>query len=161
MDKDSSLPKTTINSLIKELSPTHIRCSNEARDLFHTSAIEFIKMITQECSDICEESHKATITPDHVILALQKLELDEYLEQVTDVYDEQKTNAHAKANKRSSKRKLESEIATEEAAAQQRKLFDTARTEYELAREQLSPALTPTLASSSSFAAPPQQVLEE
>lgn len=135
MAKEVSLPKATMAKMIKEVLPENLRCSADARDLAISCCMEFIAMLTQECSDICDKSKKQTIRPEHVLQALKTLEFNSYVDEVSRVHMEHKSEK-AEVNARNKKRKaVQLDMTPEEAAEQQRLLFDNAKTRFDQARD--------------------------
>eukprot|EP00301_Raphidiophrys_heterophryoidea_P018462 c3449_g1_i2.p1 GENE.c3449_g1_i2~~c3449_g1_i2.p1 ORF type:complete len:210 (-),score=61.05 c3449_g1_i2:25-600(-) len=129
--------------MIRELLPSNVRCSAEARDLIQTCCEEFVTMLTQECSDICEKSNKKTISPEHVIEALTLLEFEEYVADVSGVHHKQ---AAAQTNERHKRKRNDlSALSAEAATEQQRRLFDNARTRYEQDILQISNPASPLM----------------
>eukprot|EP00300_Choanocystis_sp_HF-7_P027275 c3235_g1_i1.p1 GENE.c3235_g1_i1~~c3235_g1_i1.p1 ORF type:complete len:140 (+),score=28.42 c3235_g1_i1:55-474(+) len=123
-EREASLPRATLSKIVKELLPSNIRCSNESRDLLQLFCIEFVSMITQECNDICENSNKKTISAEHVLEALEKLEFGDYIEEVSAALEEFK-EASAKSSERI-KRRRTVDVDEEEAARLQHELFASA-----------------------------------
>ncbi|KAJ3216532.1 negative cofactor 2 transcription regulator complex subunit ncb2 [Dinochytrium kinnereticum] len=128
-DEELGLPKATVAKLIQEMMPGEIACAKETRDLLSECCVEFIHLIASEANEACEKDAKKTIAGEHVIAALKTLGFDEYVAEVTEVYEE-----HAKQLKDREKRssKLEdSGIPEEELLKQQEELFARARQNYQ------------------------------
>nr|XP_047138073.1 protein Dr1 isoform X2 [Hydra vulgaris] len=69
-EDDLSLPRAAVNKMIKEMVP-FIRVSNDARELVLNCCTEFIHLIASEANEICNKQTKKTISPEHVIAALE------------------------------------------------------------------------------------------
>jgi histone H3/H4 len=80
MDDDVSLPKSTIQKLIKDLMPDGVRIAADATDMVARCANEFVHLVTTQANEISEREKKSTITPDHIIKALDELEFKAFLE---------------------------------------------------------------------------------
>ncbi|XP_026527610.1 protein Dr1 [Pseudonaja textilis] len=133
-DDDLTIPRAAINKMIKETLPS-VRVANDARELVVNCCTEFIHLISSEANEICNKSEKKTISPEHVIQALESLGFGSYISEVKEVLQECKTVAlkRRKANSR-----LEnSGIPEEELLRQQQELFAKARQQQaELAQQE-------------------------
>ncbi|XP_043858828.1 protein Dr1 isoform X1 [Dromiciops gliroides] len=119
-DDDLTIPRAAINKMIKETLP-NVRVANDARELVVNCCTEFIHLISSEANEICNKSEKKTISPEHVIQALESLGFGSYISEVKEVLQECKTVAlkRRKANSR-----LENlGIPEEELLRQQQELF--------------------------------------
>lgn len=65
-DDELTLPRASINKMIKELVPT-VRVANEARELILNCCTEFIHLLSSEANDICNQHNKKTINAEHVL----------------------------------------------------------------------------------------------
>lgn len=133
-DDDLTIPRAAINKMIKETLP-NVRVANDARELVVNCCTEFIHLVSSEANEICNKSDKKTISPEHVISALESLGFGSYLANVKEVVQECKTVAlkRRKANSR-----LENlGIPEEELLRQQQELFAKARQQQaELAQQE-------------------------
>lgn len=66
-DDELTLPRASINKMIKELVPS-VRIANEARELVLNCCTEFIHLLSSEANDICNQLHKKTINAEHILL---------------------------------------------------------------------------------------------
>merc|ERR1711962_1109926 len=80
-EDDLSLPRAGVNKMIKEVIPM-IRVSNDARELVLNCCTEFIHLIASEANEICNKQTKKTISPEHVIQALESLGFHDYIKDV-------------------------------------------------------------------------------
>lgn len=71
-DEDLTLPRASINKMIKELVPS-IRVANESRELILNCCTEFIHLISSEANEVCNKKNKKTINAEHVLEALDRL----------------------------------------------------------------------------------------
>ncbi|XP_032241390.1 protein Dr1 [Nematostella vectensis] len=132
-DDDVTLPRAAVNKMIKEMIP-NMRVSNDARELILNCCTEFIHLISSEANDVCNRQMKKTISPDHILLALEGLGFQHYIEDVKSVLAECKTQA---ANKRRASTKLEHlGIPEEELLRQQQELFQQARLQQAQAEQE-------------------------
>ena len=60
-EEELSLPRASINKIIKEIVPT-IRVANESRELILNCCTEFIHLISSEANEICNQKNKKTIS---------------------------------------------------------------------------------------------------
>ncbi|XP_031557042.1 protein Dr1-like [Actinia tenebrosa] len=133
VDDDVTLPRAAVNKMIKELIP-NMRVSNDARELILDCCTEFIHLVSSEANDVCGRQTKKTISPDHVLLALEALGFQSYIEEVKSVLADCKTQA---ANKRRASTKLEHlGIPEEELLRQQQELFQQARMQQAQAEQE-------------------------
>uniref|UniRef100_A0AAY5L4H8 Protein Dr1 n=1 Tax=Esox lucius TaxID=8010 RepID=A0AAY5L4H8_ESOLU len=119
-DDDLTIPRAAINKMIKETLP-NVRVANDARELVVNCCTEFIHLISSEANEICNKSEKKTISPEHVINALESLGFGSYITEVKDVLQECKTVA---LKRRKASSRLENlGIPEEELLRQQQELF--------------------------------------
>lgn len=132
-DDDLSIPRAALNKMIKELLP-NIRVANDARELILNCCTEFIHLVSSEANDACVKQKKKTISPDHVVEALDHLGFGEYKTEAQSVLKEAKAVA---AKKRRGSSRLENlGIPEEELLKQQQALFEKARQEQALLEQQ-------------------------
>ncbi|XP_002736906.1 protein Dr1-like [Saccoglossus kowalevskii] len=125
-DDEPTIPRAAVNKLIKELLP-NTRVANDARELVLNCCTEFIHLISSEANEICNNQMKKTISPEHILAALESLGYGSYLDEVKSVLEECKTVA---AKKRKGSTRLENlGIPEEELLRQQQELFAKARQE--------------------------------
>ncbi|XP_022084353.1 protein Dr1-like isoform X1 [Acanthaster planci] len=125
-EDDLSVPRAALNKMIKELLPS-VRVSNDSRELILNCCTEFIHLVSSEANEICNKSFKKTISPEHILAALDSLGFGAYLEDCKSVLEECKTVA---AKKRRASNRLENlGIPVEELLRQQEELFAKAREE--------------------------------
>ncbi|KAG2387326.1 hypothetical protein C9374_001658 [Naegleria lovaniensis] len=122
---DFTLPKATIQKLIKEHLGDSIRCATDTRDLIVECCVEFVQMIAAEANTICEQQERKTIAGEHVIEALQKLGYGEYIQSVNEAHAQFKTES-ARHSKHSDKLK-NSGKTQEELISEQHKLIAESR----------------------------------
>nr|XP_044994704.1 protein Dr1 [Jaculus jaculus] len=133
-DDDLTIPRAAINKMIKETLP-NVRVANDARELVVNCCTEFIHLISSEANEICNKSEKKTISPEHVIQALESLGFGSYISEVKEVLQECKTVA---LKRRKASSRLENlGIPEEELLRQQQELFAKARQQQaELAQQE-------------------------
>jgi len=76
-DDELTLPRASINKIIKELVPT-VRVANESRELILNCCSEFIHLISSEANEVCNLRNKKTINAEHVLEALERLGFHDY-----------------------------------------------------------------------------------
>jgi len=123
-EEELSLPRASINKMIKELVP-HIRVANESRELILNCCTEFIHLISSEANEICNQKNKKTISAEHILEALDKLGFNDFKRDAVNVLNDCK---QAAAKRRRQSTRLENlGIAEEELLRQQQELFAQAR----------------------------------
>ncbi|KAL3870347.1 hypothetical protein ACJMK2_038420 [Sinanodonta woodiana] len=125
-DDELSIPRAALNKMIKELIPS-VRVANDARELILNCCTEFIHLVSSEANEICNKLNKKTISPDHVLAALDSLGFGAYKEDAMAVLEE--TKAVVAKRRRGSARLANLGIPEEELIRQQEELFAKARQE--------------------------------
>ncbi|XP_071948363.1 protein Dr1-like [Antedon mediterranea] len=132
-DEELTVPRAALNKMIKELLP-HTRVANDARELILNCCTEFIHLIASEANEVCNKQTKKTISPDHVLSALERLGYAAYLDDCRSVLQECKTEA---VRRRKKSHRLENlGIPEEELLRQQEALFEEARRQQALIAQQ-------------------------
>ncbi|BFZ05615.1 hypothetical protein BsWGS_08654 [Bradybaena similaris] len=132
-DDELSIPRAALNKMIKELLP-NIRVANDARELILNCCTEFIHLVSSEANEICVKLNKKTISPDHIVSALENLGFGAYKNEAKAVLKEAKAVA---AKKRRGSSRLENlGIPEEELLRQQQELFEKAKQEQALLEQQ-------------------------
>ena len=65
-DDDPNIPRAALNKMIRECAP-NVRVANDARELILSCCTEFIHLISSEANEVCNNQHKKTIAPNHVL----------------------------------------------------------------------------------------------
>ncbi|GCB79679.1 protein Dr1-like [Scyliorhinus torazame] len=133
-DDDLTIPRAAINKIIKQILP-NVRVANDAREMVVNCCTEFIHLISSEANEICNKSDKKTISPEHIMQALESLGFGSYITEVKEVLRECKTVA---LERRKASSRLENlGIPEEELLRQQQELFAKARQQQaELAQQE-------------------------
>jgi len=122
--EDLNIPRAAINKMIKDTVP-NFRVANDARDLITNCCTEFIRLIATQANEACEREQKRTITPDHLLTALDNVGFQDYKADIIDVYRDCK---EVVAKRRNKNNRLENcGISEEELLRQQQELFARAR----------------------------------
>lgn len=125
-DDELTLPRASINKIIKELVPS-VRVANESRELLLNCCSEFIHLISSEANEVCNMRNKKTINAEHVLEALDRLGFRDYKQEAEAVLNDCKEVA---AKRRRQSTRLENlGIPEEELLRQQQELFAKAREE--------------------------------
>lgn len=161
-DDDLTLPRASINKMIKELVGFHtsifchyfcifelsnlnrlifflqlkvpsIRVANESRELILNCCTEFIHLISSEANEVCNLRNKKTINAEHVLEALDRLGFKDYKQDAEAVLMDCK--AVAAKRRRQSTRLENLGIPEEELLRQQQELFAKARQEQQAAEQ--------------------------
>lgn len=141
-EEELSLPRASINKMIKELvnfvlfiklksllchffKVPHIRVANESRELILNCCTEFIHLISSEANEICNQKGKKTISAEHILDSLDKLGFNDFKRDALNVLNDCK---QAAAKRRRQSTRLENlGIAEDELLRQQQELFAQAR----------------------------------
>ncbi|PIK42980.1 hypothetical protein BSL78_20161 [Apostichopus japonicus] len=133
LDDEVTIPRAALNKMMKEILP-HVRVAGDARELILNCCTEFIHLISSEANEICNKQSKKTISPEHVLAALDSLGFGEYMNDCKSALEECKTVA---AKKRRGSNRLENlGIPEEELLRQQQELFEKARLEQAAIEQQ-------------------------
>ncbi|CAK6438899.1 unnamed protein product [Pipistrellus nathusii] len=124
-DEDLTLPRAAVHKMIKETFP-NVRVASEVRELVVNCCTEFIHLISSEANEICHESAKKNISPEHVMRALESLGFGSYMSKVKEVLQDCKT-VSLKRRRKASSRLENLGIPEEELLRQQQELFSKAR----------------------------------
>jgi len=125
-DEDLTIPRAAMNKMIKEILPS-IRVANDSRELILNCCTEFIHLISSEANEICNQQTKKTISPEHVLQALDRLGFGDFRRSAEEVMEDCKQVA---AKRRRQSTRLEHlGIPEEELLRQQQELFAKAREE--------------------------------
>lgn len=125
-DDEVTIPRAALNKMMKEILP-HVRVAGDARELILNCCTEFVHLISSEANEICNKQMKKTISPEHVLAALESLGFGAYMTDCKSALEECKTVA---AKKRRGSNRLENlGIPEEELLRQQQELFEKARLE--------------------------------
>ena len=69
----------TLNQIIRESLPIDVRAQKDTMDLICFISNAFIDLLSDVSNNVCYKYKKKNIVPEHVIRALQYLNLDEYI----------------------------------------------------------------------------------
>lgn len=124
---DVVLPKATVNKFANELaSSLDVRLTMDTRELVAECCSEFVQLLSSEANEICERDSKKTITPEHVLRALQELGFERYHKEVSDEYERVKAEDKSRTREKARKERKKN-VPTDELVALQEALFAKAR----------------------------------
>jgi len=66
-----SVSAATIAKMISDLLPPGLRMSQDVKDLVMETCTEFVQCVASEANEISTKDNKTTITPEHVVRALE------------------------------------------------------------------------------------------
>ncbi|KAK9909525.1 hypothetical protein WJX75_003668 [Coccomyxa subellipsoidea] len=125
---DVSLPRATVEKIVKDVLPKDIRLASNALDLLLECCGEFVQLVYSEANTVSEEEKKSTINPEHVVRALDSLGFSSLLEDVNAYLKEVKESDQKRSLQRhDSKAAEQNKMSEEEQIALQKKLFAEAR----------------------------------
>ncbi|CAN8070040.1 unnamed protein product [Agarophyton chilense] len=129
---DIALPKATVNKFANDVAASlDVRLAAETRELIAECCTEFVQLLSSEANEICEKDHKKTITPEHVLRALEQLGLHKFRDDVVEEYQRAKREekSRLKGSSRRERNKQRSEQDNQELLRQQERLFALARSD--------------------------------
>eukprot|EP00013_Stygamoeba_regulata_P020485 CAMPEP_0177658780 /NCGR_PEP_ID=MMETSP0447-20121125/17048_1 /TAXON_ID=0 /ORGANISM="Stygamoeba regulata, Strain BSH-02190019" /LENGTH=160 /DNA_ID=CAMNT_0019163519 /DNA_START=325 /DNA_END=803 /DNA_ORIENTATION=+ len=136
MAEDLSLPKATVQKIIKSALPSNVRCDPATVDTVLECCAEFIHMISSEANDACAKDNKKTIAAEHVLSSLKELGFEHYVKEVNETYMEHKAQSSERTK---CSRKLDKlGIPEEELWRQQEELFMKARSSLASSQDSLA-----------------------
>jgi len=142
MEKEAkTLPKITINKIIKESLPDEVKCTADSQQLILQCCMEFLQLVSSEANEICSRQNKKVIVPEHILVALRKLGFDKYIPDLKQVHEEHKRQEAAKP--KVSKRLEDSGLSREELLSKQKALFAKAKSAMSKQQEPQDPSSTP------------------
>lgn len=109
-------------------SSLDVRLTSDTRELIADCCTEFVQLLSSEANEICEKDNKKTITPEHVLRALQQLGLGRFRNDVEEEYQRSKVEDRAKARS-AAKRAQNKGMDDDELRRQQEQLFAMARSD--------------------------------
>lgn len=126
-DDEPCVPRAGLNKIIKEVLPT-LRVGVETREAIHSCCTEFVHILTGHANELCERQQRRTITPEHILKALDELGFGSYVE------DAKKTAADCKEQETAKRKRTQSKWdksgkTEEELYHMQQELFDAAKRE--------------------------------
>lgn len=78
--EDMLLPNAVVQRIIKEALPAGINVGKEARETISRAASIFVLYLTSTARDQLQLRNQKTLTPADVTLALQKMEMENFVE---------------------------------------------------------------------------------
>lgn len=127
-----ALPKATVNKFANDIAHSlDVRLTADTRDLIATCCSEFVQLLSSEANDICEKDKKKTITPEHVLRALNQLGLHRFNRDVQEEYDRAKVEEAKQKMRQGSKRERNkaAQMDPDELLRKQEELFALARSD--------------------------------
>lgn len=79
MDDDVSLPRSTLQKAVKGGLPSGMRIASDAMDVLTLCCNEFVHLVSAQSNVISDREKRSTISPEHVLKALQELGFDAFL----------------------------------------------------------------------------------
>ncbi|GIL90617.1 hypothetical protein Vretimale_15715 [Volvox reticuliferus] len=129
-DNDVSLPRTTLQKMIKDLVPPDMRVANDTVDLVIACCTEFIQLISSESNEVATRESRSIIHPDHVVRALTELGFQSFVGEVTAAWDTFKEETKTAHSRKADLRKTGAEhagLSEEEQILLQQQMFAQAR----------------------------------
>ena len=120
----------TVGKIIKEAS-LGMRVANDARDLIGECGVEFVHILVAEAAEVMTKTGKRMIQPEHIITALENLDVPEFKDGAEICWAAFKTNAEEVRTKKKAQRLDQQGISLEEMQRRQEALFAQAEEEYQ------------------------------
>ena len=108
-------------------SSISLRLNNETRELLAECCTEFVQLLSTEANDICENDKRKTITPEHVLRAIDQLGLGKYREKMEEAYGRVKEHDKLRGRGAHKRAMAAAGLSKEELLKQQQALFAQAR----------------------------------
>mmetsp|Transcript_23669 Transcript_23669/g.72353 ORF Transcript_23669/g.72353 Transcript_23669/m.72353 type:complete len:117 (+) Transcript_23669:87-437(+) len=83
------LPRSIIAKLVKDRLPPSLRAGNDTIALLQECTSEFLQMVTSEANDACSEAGRKTISEEHILNALCKLDFARFADQCAAINGEE------------------------------------------------------------------------
>lgn len=126
LDSDEvSLPRATVQKIISEVLSPEYTFSKDAREIITKSGIEFLMILSSMASEMADNDSKKTISPEHVIKALDELEYNQFIPFLEKILFDYKGSQRVKERKDDKFKK--SGLSEEELLRQQEELFRQSR----------------------------------
>jgi len=125
-----SLPASTIKKCTKLAVPPELRIAADLTDMLGQCCLEFVEMVYSAANGISTDEKKTTITPEHVLAALQQLELTEFKAPLTEYFQGLQETATKDRQHSKAKRKTKAEeagMSEEDQIKMQQAMFAEAR----------------------------------
>eukprot|EP01028_Stygiella_incarcerata_P001082 TRINITY_DN1169_c1_g5_i1.p1 TRINITY_DN1169_c1_g5~~TRINITY_DN1169_c1_g5_i1.p1 ORF type:complete len:636 (-),score=221.62 TRINITY_DN1169_c1_g5_i1:132-2039(-) len=125
-DDEASVPQSSVYALIRDTLGKEIRCSEEARDVLHKCANEFIRLCASQASEICTKKKRTVMNADCVMEALVALEFEEYKPLVEEVQESLGARSRRKSEWKKGRFKRLDDATEAQLVEDQKRLFEEA-----------------------------------
>ncbi|KXZ53060.1 hypothetical protein GPECTOR_8g54 [Gonium pectorale] len=129
-ENDVSLPRTTLQKMIKDCMPPDMRVANDTVELVIACCTEFIQLVSSESNEVATREGRSIIHPDHVLKALTELGFPGFVGEVTSAWDTFKEETKTAHSRKADLRKTGAEqagLTEEEQILLQQQMFAQAR----------------------------------
>ncbi|XP_021767160.1 nuclear transcription factor Y subunit B-10-like [Chenopodium quinoa] len=82
-EQDHYMSIANLVRIIRRVLPSNAKVADGAKEMLQECVSEFISFITSEANERCQQEHRKTITAEDVIVAMSRLGLDHYVEQLS------------------------------------------------------------------------------
>lgn len=125
-----TLPMATIKKCAKQAVPGELRIAADLTEMLGQCCLEFVEMLFSAANGISMEEKKTTITPEHVLAAIQQLELTEFTAPLTEYFQGLQEAATKDRQNSKAKKKTKAEeagMSEEDQIKMQQAMFAEAR----------------------------------
>jgi len=136
-EDDVSIPRAALNKLVKDLLP-EARVANETRELLLSACNEFIHLLATEANSQCASANKKTISPEHILSALDALGMSAYKEEAQAACLTAKEEAIQRRRQSASYKFKHSNMSYDELLSLQTEMFAKAQAQMEAEEEKES-----------------------
>ncbi|KAG2484614.1 hypothetical protein HYH03_016568 [Edaphochlamys debaryana] len=129
-DDEVSLPRTTLQKMVKDLLPADMRVANDTVELIVSCCTEFIQLVSSESNEVATREGRSIIHPDHVVKALQELGFGTFVGEVNAAWDTFKEETKTAHSRKADLRKTGAEqagLTEEQQILLQQQMFAAAR----------------------------------
>jgi len=130
MDDDVSLPKATLQKLVKDFMLEDMRVAGDTVEMLVNCCTEFVQLISSEANEVATREKKNTIQPEHVMTALKELGFTGFEAEVALAWEQHKEEAKTASSHKAALRKTGADqmgYSEAEQIAMQQQMFAAAR----------------------------------
>lgn len=125
IEDEYTLPRATVDKLIHTILNKKAIISKDGKEIIRTFAKKFLLIIAGEANKKCENDKKKTILTDHVLWALEKYNLNHYINTINTTIENYIEYTKYKPSKQNKFK--ESGLTMEQLHKEQLKLFEQAK----------------------------------
>ncbi|GAX73035.1 hypothetical protein CEUSTIGMA_g487.t1 [Chlamydomonas eustigma] len=150
MDDEVSLPKATLQKLVKDFMPEDMRVAGDTVEMLVNCCTEFVQLLSSEANEVATREKKNTIQPEHVMTALKELGFTSFEAEVALAWEQHKEEAKTASSHKAALRKTGADqlgYTEAEQIAMQQQMFAAARARSLSSMEAPPPSYLPAAGS--------------